>query len=81
MVRSGIHAVFSRAVAVSLVAACAFGVTPARAAELPAPPAGLKAPAKPAQMPAFNLSTASGGAVRADDLRGKVVIARFWATW
>jgi cytochrome oxidase Cu insertion factor (SCO1/SenC/PrrC family) len=52
----------------------------AAAAEL-APPAGLTAPAKPTRLPAFNLSTTAGGAVASDDLRGKVVIARFWATW
>ncbi len=45
------------------------------------PPAGLTAPAKPTRLPAFNLPTAAGGSVRSDDLRGKVVIARFWATW
>ena len=47
----------------------------------PALPAGLTAPAKPTRLPAFNLPTAAGGAVRSDELRGKVVIARFWATW
>jgi len=53
----------------------------ATAAELPAPPAGLTALAKPVRMPAFNLSTPAGGTVRADEFRDKVVIARFWATW
>ncbi len=52
----------------------------AAAADL-APPAGLAAPAKATRLPAFNIATAVGGTVRADDLRGKVVIARFWATW
>lgn len=45
------------------------------------PPAGLSAPAKPTHLPAFNLPTAAGGTVRSEELRGKVVIARFWATW
>jgi hypothetical protein len=53
----------------------------ATAAELPAPPAGLTALSKPVRMPAFNLSTPAGGTVRADEFRGQVVIARFWATW
>lgn len=53
----------------------------ANAAELPPLPAGLAAPATPTRTPAFSLQTAAGGTLRADDLRGKVVIARFWATW
>jgi hypothetical protein len=53
----------------------------AMAADLPPLPEGLKAIAKPVHMPAFNLSTPAGGAVRADEFRDKVVIARFWATW
>jgi hypothetical protein len=60
--------------------ALASAVINVAAAEL-APPAGLTAPAKPTRLPAFNLPTAAGGAVRSDELRGKVVIARFWATW
>lgn len=59
-------------------AAWAFSVT---AAELPPLPAGLTAPAKPVQLPAFTLATPAGGKVRADEFKGKVVIARFWATW
>lgn len=60
--------------------ALAAAVFNAAAAEL-APPAGLTAPAKPTRLPAFNLPMVAGGAVRSDDLHGKVVIARFWATW
>ena len=44
-------------------------------------PGGLTAPSKPTHIPAFNLATASDRAVRTSDLRGKVIIARFWATW
>jgi hypothetical protein len=51
------------------------------AAELPPLPAGLTAPAKPIQMPAFTLATPGGGKVGADEYKGKVLIARFWATW
>ena len=53
----------------------------AAAAELPALPAGLTAVSKPVRMPEFNLAKAAGGMVRADEFRGTVVIARFWATW
>lgn len=60
--------------------ALASAVIHAAAAQL-APPAGLTAPAKPTRLPAFNLPMVAGGAVRSDDLHGKVIIARFWATW
>jgi hypothetical protein len=53
----------------------------ASAADLPALPAGLTALSKPVHMPEFNLSKPSGGTMRAEEFRGKVVIARFWATW
>ena len=53
----------------------------AMAAELPALPAGLTAPAKPVHLPQFTLATPAGGKVRADEFKGKVLIARFWATW
>ena len=51
------------------------------AAGLPPLPEGLSAPAKPAQMPAFNLPQSDGATARSESLRDKVVIARFWATW
>jgi hypothetical protein len=53
----------------------------AMAAELPALPAGLTAVSKPVHLPAFNLATPAGGKMRADEFKGKVLIARFWATW
>ena len=67
-----------RLVAATALAALAFS---AAAAELPALPAGLTVPAKPVHLPAFNLATPGGGKVRADEFKGKVLIARFWATW
>ena len=66
---------------ISIVIALALAILSASAAELPPIPAGLAAPSKPTRMPAFNLATPAGGTVRADDFRGKVLIARFWATW
>ncbi len=36
-------------------------------------------PPKPA--PAFSLPTVDGRTVRLEDLRGKVVLLFFWATW
>ncbi len=57
------------------------GMITAIAADLPPLPAGLAAPSKPTPAPVFDLPLANGGTMRADELRGKVVIARFWATW
>lgn len=68
----------ARTLAAIALASLAFS---AAAAELPALPAGLTAVAKPVHLPAFNLATPAGGTVRADEFRGKVLIARFWATW
>jgi hypothetical protein len=51
------------------------------AADLPPLPQGLSAPAKPLKLQAFNLPTAAGGAAKSDDYKGKVIVARFWATW
>ena len=65
----------------SVLLGVAFASAVANAAAEVALPAGLTAPAKPTQLPGFNLPTAAGGTVRSEELRGKVVIARFWATW
>jgi cytochrome oxidase Cu insertion factor (SCO1/SenC/PrrC family) len=51
------------------------------AAAEPAFPSGLAAPAKPAQMPAFELPTADGKALRSQALSGQVLVIRFWASW
>jgi hypothetical protein len=53
----------------------------AAAADLPPLPQGLTAPAKAITLPAFNMPTATGATVQSDDYKGKVIIARFWATW
>ena len=65
----------------TLLIGAALTASIASAAGLPPLPEGLSAPAKPTQMPAFNLPKADGTSVRADSLNNKVVIARFWATW
>ena len=53
----------------------------AAAAELPALPAGLTAVTKPVHLPAFNLATSAGKRYGQTNFKGKVLIARFWATW
>ena len=53
----------------------------AAAAELPALPAGLTAVTKPIHLPAFNLATPRRRQNAGRRIKGKVLIARFWATW
>jgi len=53
----------------------------AAAADLPPLPEGLAVPKSATKMPAFNLPTAIGSTVRSDDYKGKIIIARFWASW
>jgi thiol-disulfide isomerase/thioredoxin len=61
-------------VAVALLAAtCGWSQPPAGAA-------GEGAGARP-ELPAFDLAAAGGGRMRADDLRGRVALVEFWATW
>jgi hypothetical protein len=64
-----------------VAALLALTLASAFAADMPPLPQGLSAPAKPIKMQAFNLPTAAGGFAKADDYKGKVLIARFWATW
>lgn len=63
---------------ISLIAASAFmlGIT--------APPAAadtLAPLAQPTPMPAFKIPALSGGSGSDADLRNKVTIIRFWASW
>lgn len=46
-----------------------------------APPPGLIEVSSGTPMPAFQLPAVDGSTVSSADLRGKVVIVRFWATW
>ena len=52
-----------------------------KAADLPAFPPGLSAPAKPLVMPAFELPMTDSNTLRSESLRGQVVIVRYWASW
>jgi hypothetical protein len=70
--------IFTRALSAFALAALSFAVG---AADMPPLPAGLSAPAKPVHLPQFTLATPAGGKVNADEFKGKVLIARFWATW
>ena len=47
----------------------------------PTPPAGLTAPEQSTQMPDFQLPQVNGTTFSTADVRGKVVLVRFWSTW
>lgn len=48
---------------------------------MPALPANLSVPAKTTPMPEFSFADLRGGTLQSSDMKGKVVIIRFWATW
>ena len=41
----------------------------------------LAAPAQPTKMPAFDFANLHGGTLKSAELKGKVIVIRFWATW
>lgn len=51
------------------------------ASRQPVLPAGLTAPAQPTTMPDFQLPQVNGTMFHTADVRGKIVLMRFWATW
>lgn len=78
----------SRPLAWTLLALLALAVAcGSQEASTPAGDQGAAAPAKGAATPAyemapeFSLDALDGGSVRLADLRGKVVVLDFWATW
>ena len=79
--RSGTLKLNRRLALAALGAGIALWHCPLLAADLPPPPAGLRAPAKPTAMPAFELPTIAGATMRSESLKGQVVIVRFWASW
>ena len=44
-------------------------------------PTVMSAPATPAKAPDFEFANLHGGTLKSSDLKGKVVVIRFWATW
>jgi len=54
---------------------------PAHAVSPPEPPKGLSAPPQATPMPVFELPGINGTKTRSTDLRDKVAVIRFWATW
>lgn len=44
-------------------------------------PTVMAAPATPTKAPDMDLTNLHGGTLKSADIKGKVVIIRFWATW
>ncbi len=38
-------------------------------------------PAQPTKMPEFEFVNLQGGTLKSSELKGKVIVIRFWATW
>jgi len=56
--------------------------TNAQAAEGLFPAATVMAPPpQPTKMPEFDFVNLHGGALKSSEMKGKVIIIRFWATW
>ena len=69
------------AVCLILGAALAVTATAALSASPVEPPKGLSTPPEGTRMPAFELPGIDGTKARSTDLRDKVTVIRFWATW
>ncbi|MBM3341277.1 MAG: redoxin domain-containing protein [Betaproteobacteria bacterium] len=41
----------------------------------------LSVAASPTKLPDFELANLSGGTLKSADIKGKVIVIRFWATW
>ena len=41
----------------------------------------LSVPAQAAKLPAFDFTNLHGGTLKSSELKGKVLVIRFWATW
>ena len=65
---------------VALGATSCFGA--AHAAEGLFPDATVMSPPpQPTKMPAFEFANLHGGALKSSEMKGKVIVIRFWATW
>lgn len=71
-----------RALIVAIAVTALMPVSGALSADaLPPLPPNLSALAKPVAMPEFSFANLNGGTLQSSDMKGKVVIVRFWATW
>lgn len=44
-------------------------------------PTVMSPPPQPTKMPAFEFANLHGGALKSSEMKGKVIVIRFWATW
>jgi cytochrome oxidase Cu insertion factor (SCO1/SenC/PrrC family) len=65
---------------VALGAAAFFAVAHAAEGLFPAHTM-MAPPAKPTKMPDFEFANLHGGALKSSELKGRVIVIRFWATW
>ena len=72
---SGLRLLRAAAVAFACLGGAAY------ATDLPPLPQGLSVPKTATRLPAFSMPVVGGGSARAEDYKGKVIVARFWATW
>jgi cytochrome oxidase Cu insertion factor (SCO1/SenC/PrrC family) len=69
------------AVVACLLSACVW-TTGAHAAEGLFPSATvMAAPKQPTKLPEFEFANLHGGTLKSSEMKGKVIIIRFWATW
>ena len=65
-----------------LVLCATVSVPPAYAAEGLFPAATVMAPpTQPTKMPEFEFVNLQGGTLKSSELKGKVIVIRFWAIW
>jgi len=68
---------------IAALALCALVWTanaPAAEGLFPAPTV-MAPPPQPARLPEFEFANLNGGVLKSSEMKGKVIIIRFWATW
>lgn len=74
------NCVFLWLIVVALGAAACFAVAHAAEGLFPNPTV-MSAPPQPAKMPDFDFANLHGGVLKSSEMKGKVIVIRFWATW
>ncbi len=64
----------------ALCALACFGAAQAAEGLFPNPTV-MAPPQKPTRIPEFDFANLHGGSLKSSELKGKVIIIRFWATW
>ncbi len=69
------------AVAACLVSACTWRAHAQAAQGLFPTATVMAAPKQPTKLPEFEFANLHGGTLKSADMKGRVIIIRFWATW